>query len=101
LRLARPLRGLAADFRRKIGFFVFQNKVRANIFSGSLAVCFLLPLQSEASRKGAREEFRPPSQSRAKSVRIFSNTHRFFPKRYHEKLLVKTPFRGGFLKFFA
>jgi len=31
--------GSPADFRRKIEFFVFQNKVRADIFSGSLAVC--------------------------------------------------------------
>jgi hypothetical protein len=37
---------------------------------------FSLPLQSEAGGRGVRGEFRPPSQSRAKSVRIFSNTHR-------------------------
>jgi len=37
---------------------------------------FSLPLQGEAGGKGVWGEFRPPSQSVAKSVRIFSNTHR-------------------------
>jgi len=41
---------------------------------------FSLPLQSEAGGRGVRGEFRPPSQSRAKSVRIFSNTHRQLEK---------------------
>jgi hypothetical protein len=42
---------------------------------------FSLPLQSEAGGKGVRSlPFRPPSQSRAKSVRIFSNTHRQLEK---------------------
>jgi hypothetical protein len=36
--------------------------------------------QGEAGGKGVRGEFRPPSQSRAKSVRIFSNTHRLRPQ---------------------
>jgi len=37
---------------------------------------FSLPLQGEAGGRGVRGEFRPPSRSRAKSIRIFSNTHR-------------------------
>ena len=37
---------------------------------------FSLPLQGEAGGRGVRGEFRPPSQSVVKSVRIFSNTHR-------------------------
>jgi len=38
---------------------------------------FSLPLFGEAGGKGVRSlPFRPPSQSVAKSVRIFSNTHR-------------------------
>ncbi len=41
---------------------------------------FSLPLQGEAGGKGVRGEFRPPSQSVAKSVRIFSNTHRQLEK---------------------
>jgi len=48
---------------------------------------FSLPLpayssgrQGEAGGRGVRGEFRPPSQSRAKSVRIFSNTHRQLEK---------------------
>ena len=52
-----------------------QNKVRADIFSGSLAVC-LFASASRRGGRGIRGEFRPPSQSVAKSVRIFSNTHR-------------------------
>ena len=41
---------------------------------------FSLPLQSEAGGRGVWGEFRPPSQSHAKSVRIFSNTHRQLEK---------------------
>jgi len=41
---------------------------------------FSLPLQSEAGGRGVWGEFRPPSRSRAKSVRIFSNTHRQLEK---------------------
>jgi len=57
-----------------------QNKVRADIFSGSLAV-----FQSEkvafrgAGGRGVWGECRPPSEFYrfwAKSVRIFSNRHR-------------------------
>jgi hypothetical protein len=44
----------------------------------NLKSSFSLPLQGEAGGKGVRGEFRPPSQSRAKPVRIFSNTHRQF-----------------------
>jgi len=36
---------------------------------------FSFPLSGETGGRGVRGEFRPPSQSRAKSVRIFSNTH--------------------------
>jgi hypothetical protein len=42
----------------------------------NLKSSFSLPLQGEAGGRGVWGEFRPPSQSRAKSVRIFSNTHR-------------------------
>jgi len=42
---------------------------------------FSLPLQGEAGGRGVRSlPFRPPSQSCAKSVRIFSNTHRQLEK---------------------
>jgi hypothetical protein len=41
---------------------------------------FSLPLHGEAGGRGVRGEFRPPSQSVAKSVRIFSNTHRQLEK---------------------
>jgi len=37
---------------------------------------FSLPLQGEAGGRGFWGEFRPPSQSVAISVRIFSNRHR-------------------------
>ena len=53
-----------------------QNKVRADIFSGSLVVCLSAPLQGEAGGRGVWGEFRPPRQSFAISVRIFSNRHR-------------------------
>jgi len=53
-----------------------QNEVRADIFSGSLAVFQSERVASAGGRKGVWGEFRPPYKFWAKSVRIFSKAHR-------------------------
>jgi hypothetical protein len=44
--------GSPADFKRKLEFFIFQNEVRADIFSGSLAVFQSERVASAGGRKG-------------------------------------------------
>jgi hypothetical protein len=51
-------------------------KFESTFFQVLWRFAFSLPLSGEAGGRGVWGEFRPPSQSRAKSVRIFSNTHR-------------------------
>ena len=54
-----------------------KNEIRADIFSGSLAVFQSERVASAGGRKGGLGgEFRPPYKFWAKSVRIFSNAHR-------------------------
>ena len=51
-------------------------KFKSTFFQVLWRFAFSLPLQGEAGGRGVRGEFRPPSQSFAISVRIFSNRHR-------------------------
>ena len=44
--------GSPADFKRKLEFFIFQNEVQADIFSGSLAVFQSERVASAGGRKG-------------------------------------------------
>jgi len=55
----------------------------------NLKSSFSLPFQGEAGGRGVRGEFRPPSQSCAKSVRIFSNTHRSAAEKCADNAIVK------------
>jgi len=63
-------------------FAAKPSEARSSAKSGTknLKSSFSLPLQGEAGGRGVRVEFRLPSQSRAKSVRIFSNTLRQLEK---------------------
>jgi len=64
---------------------------------------FSLPLQGEADGRGGRGEFRPPSQSHAKSVRIFSNTHRQLGKERFgsPSAMARQPILGAKLNFLS
>jgi hypothetical protein len=57
-----------------------KMKFEPTFFQVLWRFAFSLPFQGEAGGRGVRGEFRPPSQSCAKSVRIFSNTHRQLEK---------------------
>ena len=62
-----------------------------------------LLLQGEAGGRGVWGEFRPSSQSVAKSVRIFSNTHRQLVKAKFgsPSARVRQPFLGAKLNFLS
>ena len=71
-----------------------QNKVRADIFSGSLAVFTIRKGRFSAKEDGRRRaeggfrgEFRPLYAFFSKSVRIFSYAHRHFPIQRFEPLV--------------
>ncbi len=66
--------------KQKFNFLSFKIKFEPTFFQVLWRFAFSLLLQGEVGGRGVRGEFRPPSQSRAKSVRIFSNTHRQLEK---------------------